>query len=78
MRRFTLKDKKVYYALLILLLFSLIHIFCPNEILESYKKNRKSLEKLSPNQNKLIIILIRAVGFLFLLICIILFIQFGL
>jgi hypothetical protein len=73
-----LKDNHIYIGLLILLIFSLIHILHPEGILESYKKNRKILEKLSPSGHKLTIIFIRALGVLVLLICIILFIQYGL
>ena len=73
-----MKDKHIYIGLLILLIFSLIHIFYPEGILESYKKNRKILEKLSPDGHKLTIIFIRVLGVLLLFICIILFIQFGL
>lgn len=70
-----LKDKHIYIGLLILLIFSLIHILYPEGILESLKKNRKFLEKLSPDEYKLLMIIIKAFGILVLFVFILLFIQ---
>lgn len=73
-----MKDKNIYIGLLILLIFSLIHILHPEGILVSLKKNRKFLEKSSPDEHKLSMIIIKVFGILALFVFILLFIQFGL